>query len=148
MLLGVDLGPHLTQCCQCRGLPACQVSPCSIQPFGHNTPTLQTDRQDKQRSDSIRELFYKWSPKNGGKPIPITIVLRERERQENNVRNASVNLPLHHKVQKFSSGSPEVLFWKSRSSLLAPDHPGGPGKRAVKRLWCGGGNAHMVKQHQ
>jgi len=35
--------------------------------------------------------------------------------------SASVNLPL-----------------KSRSSLLAPDHLGGPGKRAVKRLWCGG----------
>jgi len=27
---------------------------------------------------------------------------------------------------------------KSRSSILAPAHPGGPGKRAVKRLWCGG----------
>ena len=27
---------------------------------------------------------------------------------------------------------------KSRSSLLAPAHPGGPGIR-VKRLWCGGG---------
>jgi len=25
---------------------------------------------------------------------------------------------------------------KSRSSLLAPAHPGGPGKRAVKRFWC------------
>ena len=25
----------------------------------------------------------------------------------------------------------------SKSSLLAPAHPGGPGKRAVKRLWCG-----------
>ena len=25
---------------------------------------------------------------------------------------------------------------KSRSSLLAPAHPGGPGKRAVKRMWC------------
>ena len=35
--------------------------------------------------------------------------------------SASVNLPLHR---------------KSRSSLLAPAHPGGPGKRAVKRL-CG-----------
>ena len=38
--------------------------------------------------------------------------------------SASVNLPLHHKVQKFSSGA---------------GYPGGPGKRAVKRLWCGGG---------
>ena len=28
---------------------------------------------------------------------------------------------------------------KSRSSFLAPAHPGGPGKRAVKWLWCGGG---------
>jgi len=29
---------------------------------------------------------------------------------------------------------------KSKSSLQAPIHPGGPGKRAVKRLLCGGGN--------
>jgi len=28
---------------------------------------------------------------------------------------------------------------KSRSSLLAPANPGGPGERAVKRSWCGGG---------
>jgi len=28
---------------------------------------------------------------------------------------------------------------ESRSSLLAPAHPDGPGKRAVIRLWCGGG---------
>jgi len=27
---------------------------------------------------------------------------------------------------------------KSRRSLLAPAHPGGPGIRAVKRLWFGG----------
>jgi len=26
---------------------------------------------------------------------------------------------------------------KSRSSVLALAHPGGPGKRVVKRLWCG-----------
>jgi len=26
---------------------------------------------------------------------------------------------------------------KSRSSLLAPAHPGGPGKRAIKQLCCG-----------
>jgi len=37
--------------------------------------------------------------------------------------SASVNLPLHHKVQKFS---------------MAQALPGGPGKRAVKWLWCGG----------
>jgi len=28
---------------------------------------------------------------------------------------------------------------KSRSSLLALAHPGGSGKRAIKRLWCGSG---------
>jgi len=28
---------------------------------------------------------------------------------------------------------------KCRSSPLAPAHPGGPRKLAVKRLWCGGG---------
>jgi len=27
------------------------------------------------------------------------------------------------------------LFLHSRSSLLAPAYPGGPGKRAVKQLW-------------
>ena len=32
---------------------------------------------------------------------------------------------------------------KSRSSLLAPAHPDGPGKRAIKRLWCGGGIVHL-----
>jgi len=41
--------------------------------------------------------------------------------------SASVNLPLHHKVI---------------SSLLAPAHPGGPGKTAVKRLWCGGDSSN------
>ena len=34
--------------------------------------------------------------------------------------SAIVSLPLHH---------------KSRSSILAPARPSGPGKRAVKRLW-------------
>ena len=36
--------------------------------------------------------------------------------------SASVNLPLHHEVQKFSSGT---------------GSPGWSRKRAVKRLWCG-----------
>ena len=43
---------------------------------------------------------------------------------------ASVNLPLHHEV---------------RSSLLAPAHPGGPGKRAIKWLWCDGGGGGMPR---
>jgi len=40
-----------------HGLPACQVSFWSIQPFGHNTPRSQTgqDRQTRKRSDSTRQ---------------------------------------------------------------------------------------------
>ena len=48
--------------------------------------------------------------------------------------SASVNLPLHHNTM-------------SRSSLLAPAHPGGPGKGAVKRLWCGGGGGVQSVQN-
>jgi len=40
-----DLGPHLTQCH--LGIPPYQVASWSIQPFGHNTPTLQTGRQSR-----------------------------------------------------------------------------------------------------
>jgi len=62
-----DLGPHLRQCGQDRGIPECHVSSSSDQPFGHNTPTLQTgqDRTGRQRSDSISEPgpFYKRSLK-------------------------------------------------------------------------------------
>jgi len=32
---------------------------------------------------------------------------------------------------------------KSRSSLVALADPSGPGKRAVKRLWCGGGGIEL-----
>ena len=39
--------------------------------------------------------------------------------------SASVNLPLHHKVQKFSSGTGSPI--------------GCPGKRAMKRMYGGGG---------
>ena len=47
-----ELGHRLTQC----GLPVCQVSSWSVQPFGHSARTLQADRQDstdRQRSDSV-----------------------------------------------------------------------------------------------
>jgi len=40
-------GYHLTQCRLVRGLPSYQVASWSIWPFGHNTPTLQTDRTDR-----------------------------------------------------------------------------------------------------
>jgi len=48
-----ELGPHLTQCCQGRGVPACQVSSWSVQPFGHSARTLQTDRTDRTDNGPI-----------------------------------------------------------------------------------------------
>jgi len=54
----------------CWGLPACQVSSWSVQPFGHNTPTSQTDRQtdrqDRQRSDSIGRTVLQTVAQNTG----------------------------------------------------------------------------------
>ena len=55
MSLTMGVGPHLTQCSLGRRLPPYQVASRSIQPFGHNTPTLQTDSQDIQWSDSTGE---------------------------------------------------------------------------------------------
>jgi len=49
-----EMGPHLTQCGQDRGLPACQVSSWSVKPFDHGTPTLQTDRQDSTGQTTVR----------------------------------------------------------------------------------------------
>jgi len=46
---GEELCPYLPECRLGRGLPPHQVASWSTQPFGHNTPTSQTDRQtDRQ----------------------------------------------------------------------------------------------------
>jgi len=46
----------------------CQVSSRSVQPFGHNTPTLLTG-QDRQRSDSIgRTVLQTVAQKSSGQP--------------------------------------------------------------------------------
>jgi len=44
LFLKGELGSHLTQCGLVRRLPPYQVTSWSIQAFGHNTPTWQTDR--------------------------------------------------------------------------------------------------------
>jgi len=49
-----SLGPHLTQCRLCWVLPPRQVASWSIQLFSHNTPTLETDRRERQRFHSIQ----------------------------------------------------------------------------------------------
>jgi len=57
---GGAMGPHLTQCGLGQGLPPHQKASSSIQPFGHNTPTLQTDNGPIAWSKPL----YKRSPKN------------------------------------------------------------------------------------
>jgi len=45
-----ELGDYMTPCDLGRGVPLYQVASWSMQPFGHNTPTLQdTDRQTTVR---------------------------------------------------------------------------------------------------
>jgi len=46
-----EVGPHLTQCDQGRGLPACQVSSWSMQLFGRNTAHQRHRQTDRRRSD-------------------------------------------------------------------------------------------------
>ena len=47
-----ELGSHLTQCRLGQGLPLYQVASWSIYALGHNTPTLQTDRQTNRTTVS------------------------------------------------------------------------------------------------
>ena len=61
-----ELDPRPTQCSLGRGLHPCQVSSWSIEPFGHNTPTLQTGRQtDRQRfrriAQTVLQMVVQWS---------------------------------------------------------------------------------------
>ena len=98
-----ELGRHLPQCGRGRGLPACQVSSSSVQPFGHNRlhqRHRETDRQTEtdrhadgidrttvrqmSASDSVCLLtlralqmlvsYYLWSPYVIGQTIYIFIL--------------------------------------------------------------------------
>jgi len=85
-----ELGPHLTQCGMGRGLSPYQVASWSIQPFGHNTSTLQNRQADRQTDNgpiAQGEPFYKRSPKNWiswfQKMSALTISLRKLCRNSN-----------------------------------------------------------------
>jgi len=66
-----ELVPHLTQCGQGRGLPTCRVSSWSVQPFGHSTPTSQTDRETGQdRQDRTTVRFTNGRPTKCGAATP------------------------------------------------------------------------------
>ena len=61
-----ELGSHLRQRGRGWGLPPCQVSSQSIQPFGHNTPMSQTGQADRTHNGLIAQgkRLYKRSPIN------------------------------------------------------------------------------------
>jgi len=65
------LSPHLTQCRLGRGLPRYQVASWSIQPFGHNTPTLQTDSTGQTDRQVNGPVAY-------GKPLLVTVSQKNR----------------------------------------------------------------------
>jgi len=69
-----ELGPHQTQCRLGRGLPPHQVANWSIQPFDHNTPTLQTHRTDRQ--DNGPRIAW-------GELLLVTVAQNVRERNPN-----------------------------------------------------------------
>jgi len=57
----------LIECGQGRGLPLRQVLSWSVQPFGHNTPTSQTDRQ--VRTDRTTARWCRANRFANGRPI-------------------------------------------------------------------------------
>jgi len=72
-----ELSPHLIDCGRGRGLPACQVSFWSIQPYVHYTPTLQRDRQDmSDRETTVRYGRGTVLQTVAQKPVDILTCLR------------------------------------------------------------------------
>ena len=74
--------------------------------------TLLVGRQEGQPACENMSGWWRWALLSPDGVTPSRMV----------AVSASVNLPLHHKVQKFSSGT-------------GSPGSGGPGKRAVKRVW-------------
>jgi len=82
-----EMGPHLTQCGQGRGLPPCQVSSWSIQPFRHNTPTLQTGQTTVRQHRANR--FTDGRPKTA-----YNLMLTETD--QNPQKNHKDDITAHH----------------------------------------------------
>jgi len=119
------LSLHLTHCVQGRGLPACQVSSGSIQPFGHNTPTLQTDRQTGRTDNGLiaqGEPFHKRSPQKwlNRSTCPLSCGRRWAEEAQS---------------KSYSPGGANVPSWDTHCCYLA---------NAIEPSVCGG-DAPYVK---
>jgi len=64
------IGSRLTQCRLVQDLPPYQVASWSIQPFRHNTPTLQTARQNRQDNGAVPCRANRCN----GRPIIVTML--------------------------------------------------------------------------
>ena len=80
--------------------PSCQVSSWSIQSFGHSAPMSQTDRQVRQRSDSIgrtvlqtvaQKLGNETCMKNSGHRLTLSLNQRPIQSATQPVNDQSIN---------------------------------------------------------
>ena len=83
-----------------------------VMPYAFSALTLLVGRQEGHLAHKKYGGWWRWALVSPDGVAPSRMVSV----------SASVNLP---------------CTVKSRSSLLAPAHPDGPGKRAIKWLWCG-----------
>jgi len=129
-----------------RPIPPCQVSSWSIRPFGHNTPTSetdrQTDRQDRQRSDSIGEsvsqtVAQKWKLQCRTWPMYEANIIQSRQYVEvdmltfeSGTEDAAYSFASHFHAVK---GSLYTKRWVVKSSQL--------GQKSVNNV------KHLVTAH-
>jgi len=120
---------HLCACYCNEVRRRCRVTPLRRTPASSPNPnalvafsalTLLVGRQEGHSACKKVGEWWRWALVSPDRVAPSQMV----------GVSASVNLP---------------CTIKSRSFLLAPAHPGGPGKRAVKWLWCVGGGACSYK---
>ena len=77
---GGQLDLHLTQSCLGRGFPPYQIASWSIQPFDNNTPTLHTNRQERQAGQQSHSIG--WTITWKGRPkINVNVIFHPYERK-------------------------------------------------------------------
>jgi len=84
---------------------------------------------------------FLWAEWTSGHPTNSVKALKEAWSTDVNHENPPPYSPGKGHCYHYAAVCLPLLIFpciiKSRSSLLAPAHPCGPRKRAIKRLWCG-----------
>jgi len=108
-----ELGPRLTQCRLGRGLQPHQVVSWYIQPFRHNTPTLQ-----RQRSDNIgRTVFVNCRPSVCRLSVSKTVTFVYATQPVEIFRN----FPTPLATLAINWHSPKILRWSSQGNPSVVD---------------------------